>query len=380
MARDISKRISRLQNRRTGMDRYIALDEAARVEVLAKSMTQERWQKRASTDKSYTRYALGAMQEVGADQTRISLDTAERIGRQLEQGFAANGRSVEFRLQGSVPLNVHIRRYSDVDLLTLDQGFLTYSNLGILAQQGRYVYPTEERSVERLLKLRRDAEEILKAAYPAAVVDTSGSKAINVSGGSLARPVDVVPSHWYDTVDWQLSQQEADRAVTILDKNVPRTLDNWPFRHIQKVTERCHMTLGGTRKAIRLAKSVKCDAEVDGVTIHLPSFDIAGLMYHADQTLLVAGARYELAILAETQRWLDQLSRNRAQADALRTPDNTRAIIDSPAKFNGLVNLSKEIDDLLVEVAKEQAPWIGLNPSFDSCRNVLLNLVIAEAA
>ena len=120
MARDISKRISRLQSRRTGMDRYMALDEAARVEVLAKSMAQERWQKRASADKSYTRYALGAMQEVGADQTRISLDTAERVGRQLEQGFAAKGRSVEFRLQGSVPLNVHIRRYSDVDLLFAD--------------------------------------------------------------------------------------------------------------------------------------------------------------------------------------------------------------------------------------------------------------------
>src|ERR1700761_8617331 len=126
MARDISKRISRLQERRSGTDRAYALDEAARADALVKSFVPDRWQLRASADKPYTRYALGAMQEVGPDQTRISLESAERGGRQLESGFSANGRSVEFRLQGSVPLNVHIRRYSDVDLLTLDQGYRTY--------------------------------------------------------------------------------------------------------------------------------------------------------------------------------------------------------------------------------------------------------------
>jgi hypothetical protein len=50
---------------------------------------------------------------------------------------------------------------------------------------------------------------------------------------------------------------------------------------------------------------------------------------------------------------------NRCQAKSLKTPDGTRAIIDSPAKFQGLINLWREMDDLLIEVAKEQAPWIG---------------------
>jgi len=379
MARDISKRISRLQNRRSGMDRYLALDESARVEVLADSMAEERWQRRVTADKPNTRYALGAMQEVGPDQTQISLTTAERVGQQLEKGFSARGRLVEFKLQGSVPLNVHIRRYSDVDLLTLDRGHLTFDAGGILAQRGYYTR-SDETSLERLLKVRAEAETILSAAYSAAKIDKSGGKAINVSGGSLARPVDVVPSQWYDTAAWQASQQEHDRAVTILNKSVPTTLHNWPFLHIKRVTERCNLSFGGTRKAIRLAKNVKCDAEADGTTINLPSFDIAGLMYHANLPMLQAGAVYELAILAETQRWLDVLSRNQSQAESLKTPDGTRAIIDSAAKFQGLINLSKEIDDLLIEVAREQAPWIGQAPSFETCRNVLLSLVIAEAA
>lgn len=175
-------------------------------------------------------------------------------------------------------------------------------------------------------------------------------------------------------------QREADRAVTILDKSVPRTLDNWPFRHIERVTEVCKSTLGGVRKAIRLAKNVKCDAEADGTTIALPSFDIAGIMYHADKSLLTAGAVYELAILAEAQRWLDHLYKNRSYAETLKTPDGTRCIIDSPAKFEGLTQLSRELDDLLREVAKEQAPWLGANPTLEACRAVLQALLITDAA
>ncbi len=379
MPRDISKRIGRLQNRRTGMDAASALDEAARADAVFKSMANEKWQVRASTSQPYTRYALGAMQEVGPDQTRISVETAERVGRQLEKAFSSKGRSMDFRLQGSVPLNVHIRRYSDVDLLTLDLGFLTYAPAGALSLKGRYT-ASSETSVSRLVKLRTEAEGILRAAYPAATMDTRGSKAIKLSGGSLARPVDVVPSHWYDTYDWQASQRAADRAVTILDKSVPRTLDNWPFRHIEKVTERCDATLGGVRKAIRLAKNVKCDAEADGSQIDLPSFDIAGLMYHADTTALIIGYIYELAILGETQRWLDYLYHNRSYAEALMTPDGTRRIIDTQAKFEGLTQLSIEFDDLVREVAKEQAPWLGAEPTLEACRSVLSSLKIADAA
>lgn len=380
MARDISKRLGRLLERRSGMDRFMALDETARADALTKSFAPERWQKRAATNKPYMRYALGAMQEVGPDQTRISLDTAERVGRQLNQGFIAAGRDVEFRLQGSVPLNVHIRRYSDVDLLTLDQNYRTYARGGVRAIRGFYSTPTSETGTQRLAKVRAEAERILRASYPAATVDTSGSKAINISGGSLARSVDVVPSHWFDTEEWQSSQQDADHAVTILDKSVPKTIDNWPFLHIEKVRQRCESTLGGVRKAIRLAKNVKSDAEADGAEIALPSFDVAGLMYHADRSLLLVGATYELAILAEAQRWLDYLYNNRAYAEGLRTPDNTRCIIDSPAKFDGLMKLSIELDDLLREVAKEQAPWLGADPSLADCRNVLLTVFIADAA
>src|SRR5260221_12804698 len=152
-----------------------------------------------AANQSHTRYALGAMQEVDADYTRISRETAERVGAQLKTGLTNAGISADFRLQGSVPLNVHIRGVSDVDLLALDAGFMTYSTTGVLSQQGHYTAAAGTRTaIEALSTLRAEAEKILKNKYPAATVDTSGGKAINISGGSLPRPVDVVPSHWHD--------------------------------------------------------------------------------------------------------------------------------------------------------------------------------------
>jgi len=171
----------------------------------------------------------------------------------------------------------------------------------------------------------------------------------------LARPVDVVPSHWHDTVEYQTSGQEHDRGVKILDKKLARDIDNLPFFHIKRVRDRCGLTSGALRKSIRLCKNVKADAERDGQQIALPSFDIAATMYHADLPALQMGAVYELAILAETQRHLDMLARNQEDAKKLLVPDGSRPIFDTAEKFQGLVRLSIEMDDLVREVGKEQS-------------------------
>ncbi len=189
-----------------------------------------------------------------------------------------------------------------------------------------------------------------------------------------------MPSHWHDTVDYQVSQAEHDRGIKILDKKQAETLLNMPFRHIKLIGERDVSTLFGLKKAIRLCKNVKSDAINEGTDIALPSFDIASAMYHADQVALAAGNASELAILAETQRHLDVLARNEAYTLALRVPDNSRAIFDTAAKFQGLINLSIEMDDLAVEVAKEQNIRHLLNQSeWSSINETLRKSYIAAA-
>jgi hypothetical protein len=269
-------------------------------------------------------------------------------------------------------LNVHIRGVSDVDLLTLETSFLVYDSNGSKAKSG-YYSATDKTSLGVLSKLRTESEKILKLRYPAATVDTSGGKAIAISGGSLPRPVDVVPSHWHDTVDFQSSGLERDRGVYILDKKVPTTLSNHPFLHIHRINQQDASAAGGLKKAIRLCKNVKNDAIEDGKKIVFPSFDIASTMYHCDLAGLRVGAFYELAVLAETQRFLDVLYHDADKAKSLLVPDGSRRIFDTNEKYEGLRTLSMEMDDLAKEVAKEQSVLLkyGGDPSLGDSRTVL---------
>lgn len=375
MARNIQDRLTNLRERRSGTDRLTSLNSTFAADVVAKSLLQEDYQKRSSGSQPHTRYALGSMQRVSAEYTRVGLDTAERVGKQL----VALSMAVHFRLQGSVPLDVHIRGVSDVDLLTLDSSFLTYDVTGRLARSYGSAVPKTSLSVLGLL--RREAEHLLRGAYPAATVDCSGGKAIKLSGGSLARPIDVVASHWHDTADYQATLQEHDRGVTILDKHVPAALANMPFRHIKRVHDRDALVLGGLKKAIRLTKNVKNDAENASVAAKLPSFDIAALLWHADQVALRHGATYELAILRETQRFLDWCWHNKDASRKLRTPDDSRAILDSAAKMDALLTISTEMDALAKEVAREQVTTLRYaEPTWSQIDEALRRAYIPAAA
>lgn len=375
MARPIDARIRNLANRRKGGDRLGRVSLEQMIGLVADGLKSENWERRAGSQ-PYTRYALGAMEAVEPRYTEISIETATRVGNQLKQNLSM---PVVFRLQGSVPLNVHIRGVSDVDLLTLDERFLVYDRSG--PHGGGHYTPSALSSTAVLMQLRLEAEAVLKAAYPAASVDTSGAKAITIQGGSLARPVDVVPSHWWDTAAYQGSFREYERGVYILNKKVPQTIGNLPFLHIKKVCDADDLAFGGLKKAIRLAKNVKNDAEEEAAAAKLPSFDIAALLFHADRANLAAGRLNELAVLGETQRFLDWCWNNKDAARSLWTPDGTRQILNTEAKMDGLRVISAEMDNLAREVAREQVASLRvLDPAWSQIELALKQAIIPLAA
>ncbi|RKE24470.1 hypothetical protein B0G76_8358 [Paraburkholderia sp. BL23I1N1] len=375
MAKTIDERLAQLESRRSGMDRLTALAQDSKYEVLAKSLVEESYKKRARA-MPYTQYALGAMQEVDQDYTRISLEEATRVGKQLKTGLTSAGVDVDFRLQGSVAANIHIRGVSDVDLLVLNNAFFTYDVNGPRSRAGHFNSPISYTPLSALQFLRTHSESILSEKFPAADVDVDGAKAIKISGGSLRRPVDVVPSHWHDSRDYQASFLERDRGVCILDKRQQQSILNMPFRHIDELRQRDELTLFGLKKSIRLCKHVKADSEEDSID-GLPSFDIAAAMWHADLGGLLAGYLHELAILAETQRHLDVLARNHDFAKTLLVPDGSRRIFDSNSKLQALNQLSIEMDELALQVSKEQNPiFLFYQPSWSEVIQTLKSATV----
>ena len=347
---DFYKRLNRLEKRRKGTDlTYNAFDSVTAGvtsfnEFDELKRTIEKWQ--IVSDKPSIRYAVGAMQEVSKRYTEISIETAKRIEKQLEPRLLNNHNIVtEYRLQGSVPLNIHIKGVSDVDLLVLNKSYYrTEGYLGTLRHD----------DIKILRELRNACTYELRQAYPAVTIDTTGAKSITLTGGSLPRDVDVVPSHWVETYEYQQQKHLYLRGVNILDNKTPTTLMNLPFKHIFYIDYKCkYYADGGLKKSIRLCKTIKADLVEEGKVIYLSSFDLASIMYHSNLENLKKGRTNALAIVLETKRFFDYLYHNPNYRNSLYTPDMTRKIFDSYQKETSLTTMSIALDKLVTEIRKD---------------------------
>lgn len=346
---NFNQRLNRLEERRKGSNFSYSFDGLNEDIILKRELdtlkeSMESWQ--SASDKPSVRYALGAMQEVGKRYTEISIETALRVQKQLKSRLLdSHGISTVYRLQGSVPLNVHIKGISDVDLLVIDKSHYRSES---------YLEALRSEDITVIRKLRAASHIQLKNAYPAVKVDNTGAKCIKLVGGSLQREVDVVPSHWVTTDKYKQENKDYDLGVNILDNKTPTTLMNLPFRHIYLIDIRCkYLTEGGLKKSIRLCKTLKADLIAEGSKIYLSSFDIASIMYHANLPNLKKGSHYPLAIVLETQRFFDFLHYNPDYRNRLRTPDDSRPIFDTEDKKSSLTTMSVALDNLVKEIKND---------------------------
>lgn len=355
MATDYKKRLQNLRDRRLGIDSPTA-DLRLDYRFLEAISKTESYESRGKTDA--LKYALGAMQQVDPEYTRISFEEGERVKHQLYAGLGDAKIPVAFEYQGSVPLDIHIRGVSDVDLLVLHDGFVTLDWGGPKASA--YVSSSVSALTEMYM-LRRTCESVLDQKFPAATVDKTGAKSVSLSGGSLRRKVDIVPAHWHDTAAYQVSGQKHDRDIRVLDKTVLETVANRPFFHIRKIDEKDNVTNGGAKKVTRLLKNIRKDSDQD---IALTSYDIASLVWHFDTKLLNQPSYLEAALIAITQAHLHQFISNRSYTESLSVPDETRKIMDTPNKFQSLIRLSSEVDQLVLDIARELSPFGTLTPDY----------------
>lgn len=336
MAYTLEQKLARLRDRR-----YDPLVFAAHASL------QESYQKRSSNEA--TRYALGSMQQVEPRSTEISLEEAQKVEDNLRSGLTSVSLFPTFKLQGSVPANVHIRGASDVDLLCIDARYVhveTCSN----SLKTYSDYTGLGSIIDDVLHLRKEAITVLNRRFWAANVDTSHDKSIALSGGAFRRKVDLVPSSWYDSAAYQTTLDETHRGIDIANKRTRELIRNFPFLYMAKLNVADQATLGGTKMGIRLVKNLKNDAEAD---MELSSYDIGSLIFHCPPDYIRYYNTNDLAVLAGMDRWFSELSKNEVAALELETPDGTRKIIDSKDKWRSVGLISRELASLSQAIAGE---------------------------
>ena len=297
------------------------------------------------------KYAIGAMQAVDAEYTKKSYEEGNRVRDRLAEGLSTAGIPVAFDYQGSVPLDVHVRGNSDIDLLILHDGFVTVE----AAAKAAYSYndlPGKTPS-EELADLRKECIAILERRFWAVKVDSSPSKAITLTGGSLQRAVDVIPSHWHDIFDWKRTGNKRYGDIYVFDSKSAQQVKNRPFMHIGLIEDKCIRVRGGLRKCIRLMKNLRYDASK---TIDLSSYDIAAIAWHMTDQELVVPYGVDLLLVERVRAHLKFLLDFSAYRSTVLVPDDSRLIFDKAEKTDALANLYKEVEQLSADLAREINP------------------------
>lgn len=301
---DYSQKLQRLRERQNPNYRQFSLDKALSTESFSESGINE-----------VNEYVLKAMEELPKRSTEISYEEGNRVKNHLKEELPNYGFNPDFKYQGSVPCNTHIKYHSDIDLLVIIDKFETVENPARI--RNRYTGDPKE----DLTKLSLACIKILKNNYTVADIEKN-SKSIKISGGSLKRQIDIVPANWYNSENWYNYNRSYYRGIQIFDNKTKERHKNFPFLNIHLIGEKDSQTNGMYRRLVRLAKTLKEDSESN---INISSYDIQALLYNMDDSFFTSTIR---DILLYTIDFLHNLVQNPYMYKNLYVPDKTRKISD----------------------------------------------------
>jgi hypothetical protein len=315
---------------------------ARRLDPLVKIAGAHEVYERVVGEDDSVKYALGAMQPIDPAYNARTIEERTRVENQLSSGFQSARLDVDFDYQGSVTNDTNIRAYSDVDLLTVESRWV------VIQPPNIPTIPYSGDPLENLREIRRKTIEVLRSAYPAATVDTSGGKCVNISGGSLQRKIDVIACAPWHTVEYVQTRQKDWLGIEILDNKKGERVPNKPFLHNRRIEQRDNKTNGGLRKLTRLLKSLRYDSDDK---IELTSYDIAGIAYNNFDSWLTVQPGYDLLLVSNGRNYLRYLLTADEYRESLDMPNSTRKVFGAGgASKAGLEQLTKAMDALVAEI------------------------------
>ncbi|HEX8377623.1 MAG TPA: hypothetical protein VF602_07375 [Pedobacter sp.] len=268
-------------------------------------------------------YISEAMEAVSKTYTENTFKQCDRVIDQIKSNISSMHNGLSFEYQGSVPLNVHIKQHSDIDLLIVTGRYHTVKLP--LTPQNPYLGNPEDDHRE----LRKDVVETIKKEFPAVVVDNTGGKAVAIEGGSLNRKIDLVVSSWVHNTNSYSTRDLTYRGIKLYDQKDSVFIENYPFLHIRKCEEKDCAVAGKFKKLVRYVKNIIKDSE----NLKISSYDAAGLIYQYDNTELLGLSSDPVSLSAGCENFLLNLLANNNLIDQAMVPNNTRKLF-GPNQLN----------------------------------------------
>lgn len=336
MATRLDERIRRLRVRKTDAVQGVQTRSAR----LAKSDTQ------FDSPADALDYITESMFPVDAKYTKSTFDECKRVENQIAEACRAASVGVSFDHQGSVTSDTHIRLYSDIDLLSITPKYVA------IQPPLKPTIPYQGDALADLRELRTITEKRLSTSFPNAKVDTTGMKAVSISGGSLLRKIDVIFAARLITEAYQTTGDNDFRGLDVLDLDGPKRISNLPFLHNRELRLKDEATGGDLKRLIRFAKSAKYDADS---RIDVSSYDLASLCYNLplESFRLAKGSDFELA--REFLNFSEHVRNNAPNQSSLRVPNKTRLLFGEQGINVGALKLfNEEILEILLQAANSR--------------------------
>lgn len=277
----------------------------------------------------YTRYIITALKSIDKAYTDKLIEQGNRVENQLRKRLEIEYPELEFRRQGSVANNTHIRYSSDVDLLVIIDKFHTLESP--LEASSPYLGNT----VTDLLELRKDCKKELRFAFPEADIDDQGANSLEISGGTLYCKVDVVPANWFDTIKYRQTYQEFQRGIQILNKKEMERKTNYPFLFNELLHQNDKARNGIPKMLIRLQKTIKADETDEGNKINFSSYDIASIVYRMPDNYFNFNIKSPLEFIYNLLMWQQSIIQNiNSVQSQLMVVDDSRLIFDKDDKIS----------------------------------------------
>lgn len=301
-----------------------------------------------------------AMKSVGKDYTDVTLQAGSMVKQHLQGGLS----NVEYRYQGSVMTNTHIRGYSDIDLICISTRFYSYASGQVQEYLSDQTLRSQlsENSIKKLIQetnvsqytgdsindlrlIRIQSESILASKY--SICNTDHPKAIKIKNQNLKREVDIVTAAWHDDISSIIRDKGENRGVALFNKATnSQEQPDYPFTCIQLLNQRGTNTDQRLKKMIRFLKNLRSFSDQN---IDLSSFVINSLCYN------IAVNKYEMSteteLVAVLYKELGLISNSRDYANTIVSVDgrewiykyNTKNWIETQKLYKEIAQIATDL-------------------------------------
>jgi hypothetical protein len=290
------------------------------------------------------KYMVEAMRPIDDKYNQRTVEAATRAQNHLENGFQLHV-SRAYRTQGSVKTKTNIKVHSDFDLLTIIDRYNFPENQPVPPERQ---YTASEPDAD-IHELRKQATEILKKQYDE--VDDSGDKSISIFNKALNRKVDVVFCFWYRSNKYDETQNEHYNAVYLYNFPKKQKMLDYPFATIANVNYKGDITSDGSRRGIRLLKTLRADSETELKT--LKSFQLTSIVHSISDDKLQYTSGTELNIAKVVSDEMKLLLDDPTYRKAVKSPNGLENPFEKDDVISDIKSLKEDLDTLILDTSKE---------------------------